>query len=102
ELNVESELGPRYLATSGISAFKNAPHPNATKVFVNWFLSREGQFAWTEAWDDRHVSRRLDVPSKNLHGTPDWSRLDSYASPNTERGKDLPRTIIEIYRQLAR
>ena len=24
-------------------AIKNAPHPNATKVFLNWILSREGQ-----------------------------------------------------------
>jgi ABC-type Fe3+ transport system substrate-binding protein len=29
-----------------IVAFKNAPHPNATKVYLNWFLSREGQLAW--------------------------------------------------------
>jgi ABC-type Fe3+ transport system substrate-binding protein len=26
-----------------ISAFANAPHPNAAKLFINWFLSREGQ-----------------------------------------------------------
>jgi iron(III) transport system substrate-binding protein len=26
-----------------ISAFANAPHPNAAKLFVNWFLSKEGQ-----------------------------------------------------------
>jgi ABC-type Fe3+ transport system substrate-binding protein len=29
-----------------ISSFKNAPHPNATKVYLNWFLSREGQLTW--------------------------------------------------------
>jgi iron(III) transport system substrate-binding protein len=29
-----------------ITTFKNAPHPNATKVYVNWFLSREGQLIW--------------------------------------------------------
>jgi iron(III) transport system substrate-binding protein len=29
-----------------IVAFKNAPHPNATKVYINWFLSREGQLVW--------------------------------------------------------
>jgi iron(III) transport system substrate-binding protein len=29
-----------------IIAFKNAPHPNATKVYLNWFLSREGQLIW--------------------------------------------------------
>ena len=26
-----------------ISAFANAPHPNGAKLFVNWFLSKEGQ-----------------------------------------------------------
>jgi iron(III) transport system substrate-binding protein len=29
-----------------IAVFKNAPHPNAAKVYVNWFLSREGQLIW--------------------------------------------------------
>ena len=29
-----------------IVAFKNAPHPNATKVYLNWFLSRDGQSTW--------------------------------------------------------
>jgi len=29
-----------------IIAFKNAPHPNATKVYLNWFLSRDGQLIW--------------------------------------------------------
>ena len=28
-----------------ISAFANAPHPNAGKLFINWFLSKEGQTA---------------------------------------------------------
>jgi iron(III) transport system substrate-binding protein len=26
-----------------LSVFANAPHPNAAKLFVNWFLSKEGQ-----------------------------------------------------------
>jgi iron(III) transport system substrate-binding protein len=26
-----------------ISAFADAPHPNAAKLFINWFLSKEGQ-----------------------------------------------------------
>ena len=29
-----------------IITFKNAPHPNATKVYLNWFLSRDGQLVW--------------------------------------------------------
>ena len=38
---------------------KNAPHPHAAKVFVNWFLSREGQEVYTRAM--RQATRRLDV-----------------------------------------
>jgi ABC-type Fe3+ transport system substrate-binding protein len=28
-----------------------APHPNAAKVAINWFLSREGQSTWLEHVD---------------------------------------------------
>ena len=57
--------GASYLAGSGtISLIKNAPHPNATKLFVNWFLSREGQIVLQNT-DDRgthHNSSRVDIP----------------------------------------
>jgi ABC-type Fe3+ transport system substrate-binding protein len=43
---------------------KNAPHPNATKLFVNWFLSREVQEVYTRAM--HQPTRRLDVDSKWL------------------------------------
>lgn len=32
--------------SGNIIVFKNAPHPNAAKVYLNWFLSRDGQTAW--------------------------------------------------------
>lgn len=43
---------------------KNAPHPHATKLFLNWFLSREGQEIYTRAM--RQATRRLDVDVKWL------------------------------------
>ena len=43
---------------------KNAPHPNAAKVFVNWFLSREGQEVYCRAM--HQATRRLDVDVKWL------------------------------------
>jgi len=43
---------------------KNAAHPNATKLFVNWFLSREGQEVYTRAM--HQSTRRLDVDAKWL------------------------------------
>jgi iron(III) transport system substrate-binding protein len=42
-------------------AIKNAPHPNATKVFINWMLSREGQLLISKATGLEGV--RNDIPS---------------------------------------
>src|SRR5258706_196424 len=47
-----------------LAVLKNAAHPNATKLFVNWFLSREGQDVYTRAM--HQSSRRLDVDAKWL------------------------------------
>jgi iron(III) transport system substrate-binding protein len=45
-------------------ALKNLPHPNAAKVFVNWFLSKEGQQTYSKALVQG--TRRLDVDTKWL------------------------------------
>ena len=36
------------MLTQGIAVFKNAPNPNAAKVFVNWMISKEGQLAYND------------------------------------------------------
>lgn len=41
---------------------KNAPHPNATKIFVNWLLSQEGQAVFTKATGQ--PTRRFDVDTQ--------------------------------------
>jgi ABC-type Fe3+ transport system substrate-binding protein len=47
-----------------LTILKNAPHPNATKVFVNWLLSRDGQEVFTRGMGVG--TRRLDVDTKWL------------------------------------
>lgn len=44
------------------------PHPNAAKVFINWFLSQEGQTAFRQANADelRVGSMREDLPQEIL------------------------------------
>ncbi len=51
-------------AGSGLSIFNKAPHPNAAKVFINWFLSREGQAATQKSV--RKQTRRIDVSTEGL------------------------------------
>ena len=55
--------------TLGIPA--RAPHPNAAKVFINWFLSRRGQIALQKLGDvdDPPNSRRIDIPKDDVPPT---------------------------------
>ena len=45
--------------SGNVAIIKGAPHPNATKVFVNWFLGQEGQETYSRAMGQG--TRRLDV-----------------------------------------
>lgn len=52
-------------ATTGSGALtvvKNPSHPNATKIFVNWLLSKQGQEVFGRAMGQ--PTRRLDVDTK--------------------------------------
>ena len=50
-----------------IVLMNNQPHPNAAKVFINWYLSREGQIAFRMAnntqEDETTTSMREDLPA---------------------------------------
>ena len=50
--------------SGALSVVKNSPHPNATKLFVNWLLSKEGQEIYSKAMGQ--ATRRLDVQTKWL------------------------------------
>ena len=73
----------------GITLFKNAPHPNAAKVAINWLLSQEGQNAYQTVFAQLHdvrqsmredISKEIIPPAyrringvKYIYsGRPDW------------------------------
>jgi iron(III) transport system substrate-binding protein len=65
EGHVPAKVGMLRAAGSGccISAFKFAPHPNAQKLFANWFLTKEGQTIIHESIPNlARSSLRNDVP----------------------------------------
>jgi iron(III) transport system substrate-binding protein len=60
-----STIKEGYYAASGsgnIVVLRNSSHPNASKVFVNWLLSKDGQHAVTKALGQ--PTRRLDVETR--------------------------------------
>lgn len=84
-----------YSLASGLSVMKNAPHPNAVKVYLNWALSKEGQTAWAQNASVDSSSRRLDVPVFHPDSTPDYQHMEKYpVIQGTASGQDtLDRTL---------
>lgn len=67
----------------GIAMLDRAPHPNAARLFVNWYLSREGQSTYQQLVDsvDPSPSLRTDVVQGRV-SDHDWSivrNLDDYS-----------------------
>lgn len=58
-------------SSGNITVIKNAPHPNATKLFLNWYLSKEGQLAMQKAYP-KGDSLRTDIPKDMID--PRWRR----------------------------
>lgn len=63
-LESHKEIAELGTGSGHISFFKNAPHPNAARVFINWFLSKEGQTAWQKYTGGN--SFRMDIPKDML------------------------------------
>jgi iron(III) transport system substrate-binding protein len=55
---------------SGLALISKAAHPNAAKVFTNWFLSRRGQMVWQEVMNTKveepSNSMRTDIPKEKV------------------------------------
>jgi iron(III) transport system substrate-binding protein len=90
--------------TSGfgtVSVVNRPPHPNATRVYLNWLLSKEGQTDWTQA--SAGASRRLDVPTDGLPEytipNPGVSYVETYGEDYIKIKEDvaLPflRTVVK-------
>lgn len=69
------------MGNGGPVAIKNAPHPNAAKVFINWLLSKEGQELYSKA--QGQATRRLDVDTKvmeefGIRAAKDYISVEDY------------------------
>jgi iron(III) transport system substrate-binding protein len=57
--------------TGSISIFNHAAHPNAARLFINWWLSKEGQVTAQKA-NPQAQSLRVDIPNDDV--SPDTRR----------------------------
>jgi ABC-type Fe3+ transport system substrate-binding protein len=102
--------GYEHMLGQGAAVLKKAPHPQATSIFLNWFLTKEGQEAFkkgivdTEPNAESAHSVRADVephPDALALGTvPDYSRLDKYSLQGMEQGAEEMQKVMEMYRKV--
>jgi iron(III) transport system substrate-binding protein len=90
------------LSTQGAAVFRNAPHPNAAKVFLNWLWSKEGQTAFVDAFKQSTTpnSRRLDAPVIDKELYPDYANFDKYISWTMDSGRPLIQSISTLCKEL--
>lgn len=90
QLRVKDELP--YITSGGanIALMNSALHPNAAKVYINWFLSKEGQTLNSRV--EIKQSSRLDVPTDHLRGEDMRDPKQKYFYANTEEfvARSLP------------
>jgi iron(III) transport system substrate-binding protein len=89
-----------------MAAVNKAPHPNATKLFVNWVLSKEGQSAWQKYMEVN--SLRVDIPKSDL--PPDavpqkgvsYFMLNSSKYSDPAKHKELHQIVEEALKKAAK
>jgi len=96
--NIKSFAGDEKVLLGGsgfgsVALMKDAPHPNAAAVYINWLLSQAGQTEWIKS---RRNSRRLDVPP----GVPELMPEAGVSYGDVESEEQLPTR--ELVMSLAR
>jgi len=83
---------------ANLAMINRAPHPYASKFFVNWLLSKEGQTIWSR--EARSVSGRIDVPADHI---APWKVPDSkmkYFLEYTEEAQLEKSRYVELAKEI--
>lgn len=81
----------------GLSLLKDAPHPNAAKVYINWLLSKETQIKLT-----RNVllnSKRTDVPPVSPNLAVDPAKIEQYRQYSREENVEFGQKLIPVIKE---
>jgi ABC-type Fe3+ transport system substrate-binding protein len=89
-----SAIKEGYYAATGsgnLAILKKVAHPNASKVFVNWLLSKEGQTVFTKAMGQ--PTRRFDVDTQ---WTREFGHVAAKEALTTEKFDELENGSEEV------
>ena len=94
QLKEGSDMSP---ASGGLSLFNRAPHPNASKIYINWLLSKEGQTIYARATG--YISARIDVPTDHAAPwrVPQSGSVKTYTQEAMDVKKQLVPLLTEVF-----
>jgi len=86
-----------------LTLVNQAPHTNAAKVFINWFLSRDGQLNFQKALgkadEGSPDSLRIDIPKDDVD--PKSRRIDGVKYVDTEQWQAMKSILALVDEALA-
>jgi len=103
---IDLPIGGEYVLARGVAVFKNAPHKESTKVFLNWLLSKEGQEVFVREWAKKNgvgaSSLRKDVKPdpKHLESVVDYKRVKDYLILGADIGDPYIQQVVKIATEL--
>jgi len=91
------ETGVLSISGAGVYVFNRRPHPNATRVFINWLLSKDVQYGFAVA--TAQASRRQDVPHA---GDPETKpiRGAKYITPQREENQAAQDKVLALIAEI--
>lgn len=105
--NIDELDGFSVAVSRGLAIFRNPPNPEATKVFINWILSKDGQETFVREWakvnTSAAVSMRKDVAAAPGHekDMPDFANAGQYVWASTQQGDEEIKKVAEIFKSWA-
>jgi len=78
-----------------LSLLEGAPHPNATKVYINWLLSQKTQIMLSQ--NIEHNSSRTDVPP--VETAIDPTKLNQYRNSSTEENSEFDVSLLPLIKE---
>lgn len=88
---------PLSIGSGGIQLLSRAPHPNASKLYINWVLTAKAQEQLTKLVEQN--SRRVDVPAGAPDELPDPQRANEYVAHQTEPLLPVREKAVALARQ---
>jgi len=91
-----------HLSVQGIEMVANAPHPNATKLFFQWFYTKEGQSVY--APKTLAISVRKDIPQDYIPAGERYVEGQPFLMPDpedfsVEKNKEISKIAEEIFKK---